>query len=235
MFRVTWGIRRIMFTIGAMLLMGGWGLTGYVDAYQHAAGAAAGVRWREGEQETTATLRRSKPARNTAPDGSVAGGDPAPDARSRMKSLSAASKQLSLTRQVLPPSSWLYALGVMIMMAGAGLMALMVPWRGARLAAVAEVVPQQHYFAPSAPAEPMAPITPEAPKAAKPAKAPKAPKPAKAAKAGKAAKASPPTPSFPGLPPLQEVQNSAAAPMQESGHAPLGKTGIKPLLYKKGA
>ena len=72
MFRVTWGIRRIMFTIGAMLLMGGWGLTGYVDAYQHAAGAAAGVRWREGEQETTGNLRRSSPARTAAPDGSAA-------------------------------------------------------------------------------------------------------------------------------------------------------------------
>ncbi len=76
MFRVTWGIRRIVFTIGAMLLMGGWGLTGYVDAYQHAAGAAAGVRWREGEQATTATLRRSTPARISAPDGPVAPGDP---------------------------------------------------------------------------------------------------------------------------------------------------------------
>lgn len=218
-----------MFTIGAMLLMGGWGLTGYVDAYQHAAGAAAGVRWREGEQETTASLRQSKPARKAVPAGSVAGGDLAPETRSRMKSLAAAQKQLTLTRQVLPPSSWLYALGVVIMMAGAGLMALMVPWRGARLAAVAEVVPQQHYVAPSAPIAPMDPVSP---KTSKPAKAPK---PAKAAKAGKAAKASPPTPSFPGLPPLQEVQNSAAAPMQESGHAPLGKTGIKPLLYKKGA
>ncbi len=239
MFRVTWGIRRIMFTIGAMLLMGGWGLTGYVDAYQHAAGAAAGVRWREGVQETTASLRQSKPARKAVPAGSVAGGDPTPETRSRMKSLAAAQKQLTLTRQVLPPSSWLYALGVVIMMAGAGLMALMVPWRGARLAAVAEVVPQQHYVAPSAPsapAEPMAPITPEAPKAAKPAKAPKRQKASKPSKAAKvAALGSPPAPSFPGLPPLQELQNSAAAPMQESGHAPLGKTGIKPLLYKKGA
>ena len=230
MFRVTWGIRRIMFTIGAMLLMGGWGLTGYVDAYQHAAGAAAGVRWREGEQETTATLRRSAPPRTNTPDGAVAQGNPAPDTRTRITSRLPAAKEFSLTRQVLPPSSWLYALGVMIMMGGAGLMALMVPWRGARMAALAETVPQQHYIAPEAP---MASITPEAPKAAKPAKAPKRPKASKAAKVP--ALASPSAPAFPGLPPLQDVQNSAATPMQETGHAPLGKTDVKPLLYKKGA
>jgi putative endonuclease len=225
-----------MFTIGAMLLMGGWGLTGYVDAYQHAAGAAAGVRWREGEQETTATLRRSSPVRTAATDGSTAGGEPTPDTRSRSKSKSAAKNGLSLTRQVLPPSSWLYALGDMTMMTGAGLMALMIPWRGARMAAAAEAVPQQHYMAPAAPITPMDPVetkTTKATKASKPAKAPKPPKASKAAKLP--AMGSPPAPTFPGLPPLQDAQSSAAAPMQESGHAPLGKTGVKPLMYKKGA
>jgi len=213
-FRVTWGIRRIMFTIGAILLMGGWGLTGYVDAYQHAAGAAAGVRWREGEQETTATLRRSTPLRTRAPggsDGSI--GDQKPEARTR--------QGISLTRQVLPPSSWLYALGVVVMMAGAGLMALMVPWRGARMAAVAEAVPHQHY---ESPPPPRAPKAPKAPKASKASKAPKVSKaPVMAA------------PSFPGMPPLQEAQSVAAAPLQATAHESPGKAGVKPLLYKKGA
>ena len=224
MFRVTWGIRRIVFTIGAMLLMGGWGLTGYVDAYQHAAGAAAGVRWREGEQETTATLRRSTPLRTHVPDGSdgsIAGGDQTHEARTRITSRSPAPQEISLTRQVLPPSSWLYALGVVVMMAGAGLMALMVPWRGARMAAVAEAVPHQHY---ESPPPPRAPKAPKAPKASKASKAPKVSKaPVMAA------------PSFPGMPPLQEAQSVAAAPLQATAHESPGKAGVKPLLYKKGA
>ncbi|MCH8917603.1 MAG: hypothetical protein IIC52_06070 [Proteobacteria bacterium] len=213
-----------MFTIGAMLLMGGWGLTGYVDAYQHAAGAAAGVRWREGEQETTATLRRSTPLRTHVPDGSdgsIAGGDQTHEARTRITSRSPAPQEISLTRQVLPPSSWLYALGVVVMMAGAGLMALMVPWRGARMAAVAEAVPHQHYESPPPPR------APKAPKAPKASKAPKAPKASKAPVMA--------APSFPGMPPLQEAQSVAAAPLQATAHESPGKAGVKPLLYKKGA
>ena len=153
MFRMTWGIRRIVFAIGAMLLVGGWGLTGYVDAYQHAAGAAAGVRWREGEQATTATLRPSAPVRIDVPDGPIAPGDPTP--KTRIASRPPASQQMRLTKQVLPPSSWLYALGVVVMMTGAGLMALTVPWRGARLAAAAEAGPQQHYASPPPPRAPV--------------------------------------------------------------------------------
>ena len=235
MFRVTWGIRRIMFTIGAMLLMGGWGLTGYVDAYQYAAGAAAGDRWREGEHATTATLRRSTPARTHVPDGSIAGGDQTQEARTRTTPRSSAGKEIPLTRQVLPPSSWLYALGVVVMMAGAGLMALMVPWRGARMAAVAEAVaeavPQQHY---ESPPPPKAPSAPKAPKASKAPKAPKAPKASKASKASKAPVMAS-APAFPGLPPLQAAQSVAAAPLQATDHGSPGKAGIKPLLYKKGA
>ncbi len=209
-----------MFTIGAILLMGGWGLTGYVDAYQHAAGAAAGVRWREGEQETTATLRRSTPLRTRAPGGSDGAiGDQNPEARTR--------QGISLTRQVLPPSSWLYALGVVVMMAGAGLMALMVPWRGARMAAVAEAAPQQHYESPPPPKAPRAPKAPKAPKASK------APKTSKASKAP--VMAGPPAPSFPGMPPLQAAQSAAAAPLEATAHGSHDKAGVKPLLYKKGA
>jgi len=214
-FRVTWGIRRIVFTIGAMLLMGGWGLTGYVDAYQHAAGAAAGIRWREGEQATTATMRPSAPVRTEVPaasdgsngsngsdgtEGSVAGGDPTTETPIASRRPAA---PVHLTRQVLPPSSWLYALGVVVMMTGAGLMALMVPWRGARMAAAAEAGPQQHYAAPS---------TPRAPSMTSSA-----------------------APPFPGVPPLHEARSMAAAPLQTTAHEPPAKSGVKPLLYKKGA
>ena len=205
-FRVTWGIRRIVFTIGAMLVMGGWGLTGYVDAYQHAAGAAAGVRWREGEQATTATLQRSAPVRTDVPDGPdgpdgfMADGEPAP--RSRTVSRQAAAA-MQLTRQVLPPSSWLYALGVVTMMTGAGLMALMVPWRGARMAAAAEAGSQHHYASPP----PMKP----------------------------ASMTSSAAPSFAGVPPVQEARSMAAAAFPATAHEPPAKAGVKPLLYKKGA
>ena len=218
---MTWGIRRIVFTIGAMLLMGGWGLTGYVDAYQHAAGAAAGVRWREGEQATTATLRQATPVRtevpevpdvpdvpdvSVMPDGSIAGGDPIPDTTIAPPPSAA---PMHLTRQVLPPSSWLYALGVVGMMTGAGLMALTVPWRGARMAAAAEASPQQHYVSPPAP---------RAPSMTSPA-----------------ATAATAAPSFPGVLPLQEARSMAAAPIQATAPEPPAKAGIKPLLYKKGA
>ncbi len=158
---MTWGIRRIVFAIGAMLLVGGWGLTGYVDAYQHAAGAAAGVRWREGEQATTATLRPSAPVRIDVPDGPIAPGDPTP--KTRIASRPPASQQMRLTKQVLPPSSWLYALGVVVMMTGAGLMALTVPWRGARMAAAAEAGPQQHYASPPPPPRASVMAAPPAP------------------------------------------------------------------------
>ena len=225
MFKMTWGIRRIMFTIGAMLLVGGWGLTGYVDAYQYAAGSAAGDLWRDGQQATTATMRRSAPARTETPvAGPVAGTEAAPtriEPRPRMPK----PIGLELTRQITPPSSWLYALGVVIMMGGAGLMALMVPWRGARMAAAAEAAPHQHYIAPAPPM------------ASKPEKAPKA---KKAKKAKKGSLIQPPAaPAFPGVPPLQDAQSMASAPMQSPMQEPMqepgGKTGMKPLQYKKGA
>lgn len=63
MFIVTWGLRRIAFTLGAVLLVGGWGLTGYVDAHQHAAGPEAGALWRDGAHETSAVGPPSAPPR----------------------------------------------------------------------------------------------------------------------------------------------------------------------------
>ncbi len=216
-----------MFTIGAMLLVGGWGLTGYVDAYQYAAGSAAGDLWRDGQQATTATMRRSAPPRTETPvAGPVAGTEAAPTRiEPRTRTPKPKPKGLELTRQVTPPSSWLYALGVVIMMGGAGLMALMVPWRGARMAAAAEAAPHQHYIAPAPPM------------ASKPEKAPKA---KKAKKAKKGSLIHPPAaPAFPGVPPLQDAQSMASAPMQSPMQEPMqepgGKTGMKPLQHKKGA
>jgi len=143
---MTWGLRRIAFTLGAVLLVGGWGMTGFIDAHQHAAGADAGLWWRSGMQETTATIRPSVPA--------WAEGVPL------------ASAGLAITDQVTPPSSWLYLLGVMAMMAGAGLMALTIPWRGERRTAAVTMpapVASAGFAVPNPPPPP-----PPAPKSAPP-------------------------------------------------------------------
>lgn len=158
MFRMTWGIRRIAFTIGAMLLVGGWGLTGYVDAYQHAAGAAAGQRWRDGEQEPVATIRPS--SREETESGAAPAVASGSSSAFRAVSRSKAAAALTLTRQITPPSSWLYGLGVLTMMGGAGLMALTVPWRGARLAAAAEFMPQPRHQGSPPPKAPSGPAPP---------------------------------------------------------------------------
>ena len=61
MFTMTAGIRRLAFTAGAVLLAGGWGMTGYVDANQQAAGVDAKAHWNEGIREATASIRPSVP------------------------------------------------------------------------------------------------------------------------------------------------------------------------------
>lgn len=109
MFIMAWGLRRIAFTVGAVLLIGGWGLTKFVDAHQRAAGAEARAWWRDGvpqSQGTTAPPMLMTPA----------GGDAVP-----------------VTHHAAPPSSWLFLLSVAGMAIGGGLMALTVPWRGERL------------------------------------------------------------------------------------------------------
>ena len=67
MFIVTWGLRRIAFTLGAVLLVGGWGLTGYVDAHQQAAGPEAGALWRDGVAEASAVEPPMAPPRVATP------------------------------------------------------------------------------------------------------------------------------------------------------------------------
>lgn len=206
MFRMTWGIRRIVFMIGAMLLVGGWGVTGYVDAYQYAAGAAAGERWREGEQESQAIIRQSVPAGIEPVTDSTAGSEQRPQ---RVSSRPKTTAGAQILRQVTPPSSWLYVLGVLTMMGGAGLMALTVPWRGARMTAAAEAVGQHRYVSPPPPPPP--------------------PHHTSIAETQPAA-------VFPGLPSMQAAQSmAAAAPMQSFAKEPAGKAGVKPLKYKKGA
>ncbi len=133
MFTMTAGLRRLAFTAGAVMLAGGWGMTGYVDANQQAAGVDAGVRWIEGIRATTATVRPS------APDGA------------EVDELSTGSDMLEVTRQVTPPSSVLYLFGVAAMMAGAGLMALTKPWHGAPMAAAGGRAEQRLYVSPPPP------------------------------------------------------------------------------------
>jgi hypothetical protein len=99
------------------------------------------------------------------------------------------------------------------MMGGAGLMALTIPWRGARMTPAAEHAPQQRY------------VSPPPPRAAPVESAPPPPPPPPP----------PPAAAFPGVPPLKAAQDMAAAPMQPSAQEPAGKLGIKPLQYKKGA
>ena len=85
MFIMRWGLRRIAFSLGAVLIAGGWGATKLVDAHRRPSQVGA---W----------------AYITGP---------------------------------LSPSSWLYLGGVTAVTAGAGLMALTVPWRGERLTVAA--------------------------------------------------------------------------------------------------
>ncbi len=221
---MTWGLRRIAFTLGAVLLIGGWGMTGFINAHQHAAGADAGLWWREGVQETKATLRPSLPAWT--------------------EGVPLASAGLAITDQVTPPTAWLYLLGVMAMTAGAGLMALTVPWRGdRRTAAVTMAAPATH--ARIAPIQrdvdrhPAVPPPPPAPKSAPP---PPPPPP------------SPPSPPPPPPPPplqssspppkggslLPEAATLNAAPPQPAkkarGAAKKSKNpAMKPLIFKRGA
>ncbi len=148
MFTVTAGLRRLAFTAGAVLLAGGWGMTGYVDANQQAAGVDAGARWYEGVRETTASVRPSVPV------GAVV------DGLSRPTTVLKPASVFEITRQVTPPWSVLYLLAVAAMMAGAGLMALTAPWRGAHLAAASARAEQRRFVSPPPPAAPTAAAPP---------------------------------------------------------------------------
>jgi hypothetical protein len=208
-FLMTWGLRRLAFTLGAVLLIGGWGLTGFIDAHQHAAGADAGLWWRNGMQETTATLRPSVPAWT--------------------EGVPLASAGLAITDQITPPSSWLYLLGVVSMTAGGGLMALTVPWRGERrTAAVTMPAPAMTAGIALPQPPPPPPAAPKAaPKAAPPPSAPLQPSsslPSSLPEAATLAPAAvqPPKPAKPA-----KTKGKSAA----KGKQPA----MKPLIFKRGA
>lgn len=144
MFTMTAGLRRLTFTAGAVLLAGGWGMTGYVDANQQAAGDEARARWNDGVRATTATVRPSVPV------GAVV------DELSAPANVIEPANMFEITRQVTPPSSVQYLLGVAAMMAGAGLMALTAPWNGPHLAAANGRADPRRFVSPPPPPFPTA-------------------------------------------------------------------------------
>ena len=128
-------VRRILFAVGAVLLAGGWGLTGFVDQHQQAAGDEAFVWWVEGvdlsEESPNFPLmatRRTKSGSSPSleqvfqmleNDGSGAAAEEATPAQAPAEA-----------GRVLWPSMCVYIAAVTAMAAGAGLMGLAAPWRG---------------------------------------------------------------------------------------------------------
>ena len=128
-------LRRILFAVGAVLLAGGWGLTGFVDQHQQAAGGEAFGWWVEGvdlsEDNPNFPVMATRSTRS----------DDAPTLEQVFQMLESdgsgtstevvtpAQAQAGVTRAVWP-SMWLYLAAVTAMAAGAGLMGLAAPWRG---------------------------------------------------------------------------------------------------------
>ena len=128
-------VRRILFALGALLLAGGWGLTGFVDQHQQAAGDEAFVWWVEGVDLSADSpnfpvmATRSTPSDDSptleqvfemlGTDGNGTSTEVATQPRA----------QAEVTRAVWP-SMWVYIAAVVAMATGAGLMGLAAPWRG---------------------------------------------------------------------------------------------------------
>jgi hypothetical protein len=128
-------LRRILFAAGAMLLAGGWGLTGFVGQHQQAAGDDAYDWWVEGvvlsddgRQAAVAAARSTR-----------GGGSPSLEQVFQMlESDGGASSAVESTPPQGPtemsravwPSMLVYLIGVAAMAVGAGLMGLSAPWRG---------------------------------------------------------------------------------------------------------
>jgi hypothetical protein len=128
-------LRRILFAVGAVLLAGGWGLTGFVDQHQEAAGDEAFVWWVEGvdlsEDSPNFPIMATRSTRSgNSPSleqvfqmlESDGGGTPT-------KVAEPARAQAGVSRAVWP-SMWVYMAAVAAMAGGAGLMGLAAPWRG---------------------------------------------------------------------------------------------------------
>ena len=138
-------MRRITLVLGAVLFAGGWGLTRYLDAQQLASGSSAGTLWREGVRRTTVSMKPSP----TPPivhqlDADLLGRtidearapDAAPSVEQVFQILDESGvapghgrdlPTVSRTSQVMLPVRTLYLGGVIAMVAGALLIALIVP------------------------------------------------------------------------------------------------------------
>ena len=128
-------LRRILFAAGAALLAGGWGLTGFVDQHQQAAGDEAFVWWVEGVDLSEDSPRFPVMATRTA----RAGSSPSLEQVSQMlesdgsggvSEAPAPPQTPAATGRAVWPSMSVYLLAVAAMAAGAGLMGLSAPWRG---------------------------------------------------------------------------------------------------------
>jgi hypothetical protein len=128
-------VRRILFAVGAVLLAGGWGLTGFVDQHQQAAGDEAFVWWVEGvdlsEESPNFPVMVTRRAR--------AGGSPSleqvfqmleSDGSGAAAEDAAPAPVQAEEGRALWPSMCVYIAAVTAMAAGAGLMGLAAPWRG---------------------------------------------------------------------------------------------------------
>ncbi|MHC4129115.1 MAG: hypothetical protein ACYSUA_13270 [Planctomycetota bacterium] len=129
-------LRRFLFAAGAVLLAGGWGLTGFVGQHQQAAGDDAFEWWVEGvELSDDGPL----PHIAMAPSSARAGGSQTLEQVFHMletdggASTSAAATPPQApegTSRALWPSMWLYLAAVAAMAVGAGVMVLGAPWLG---------------------------------------------------------------------------------------------------------
>jgi len=130
-------LRRFLFAAGAVLLAGGWGLTGFIGQHQQAAGDDAFEWWVEGvELSDDGPL----PHIAMAPSSARAGGSPTLEQVFQMlESDGGASSPAAAPPPQTPggesralwPSMWLYLAAVAAMAVGAGLMGLGAPWQWA--------------------------------------------------------------------------------------------------------
>jgi hypothetical protein len=128
-------VRRILFAVGAVLLAGGWGLTGFVDQHQQAAGDEAFVWWVEGVDLSADSPNFSVMATRRA----RSGGSPSLEQVFQMlESDGSGTDDTEATPAQVQaegggavwPSMCVYLAAVAAMAAGAGLMGLAAPWRG---------------------------------------------------------------------------------------------------------